>query len=83
MGQGPYHDHQWMMGGSWGWVGMLAFWVLLIAGIVFLVRWAASQGRERPTAGPRSDAPLDILKRRYASGEINRDEFEQKKRDLS
>lgn len=83
MGQAQYYDHQCMMGGSWGWVGMLAFWVLLIAGFVFLVRWTAFQRKERPTAGPRSDTPLDIVKRRYASGEIDRDEFDQKKKDLS
>jgi putative membrane protein len=70
-----------MMGGFWG-VGMmfmmLLFWVLIIAAIVFGVRWLVSEGKER-----RSDSALEILRQRYARGEINKEEFEAKKRDLS
>jgi putative membrane protein len=69
------------MWGVWG-VGMLlvmlTFWVLVIVGLIALVRWLAAQGRE-----PRSDAALDILRQRYARGEINKDEFDAKRRDLS
>ncbi|OGA29672.1 MAG: electron transporter RnfE [Betaproteobacteria bacterium RIFCSPLOWO2_02_FULL_65_24] len=71
-----------MDGYGWGWWGMgpmLLWWVLIILGIVVLVRWLArsSGGRE-----PVAETPLDILKKRYARGEIDREEFEQKKRDL-
>ena len=72
------------MGGMWGAWGvgvmlmMLVFWGLVIAGLVLGIRWLASQGRE-----PRSDAALEILRQRYARGEINREEFEAKKRDLA
>ena len=69
-------------GMGWGWIGlgmvhMLLFWVLVILGIVALARWLAS--------GPRRDGParaIDILKARYASGEITREQFEQMKRDI-
>ncbi len=72
------------MWGMWGvWVlvmlaVMLAFWVLVIVGLVLLVRWLIGQGR-----APRTDTALDILRQRYARGEINREEFEAKKRDLA
>ena len=71
-------------GYGWGWFGgvlMLIFWAAIIMAIVALIRWfwgAAGQGKTG-----NEDAPFEILKRRYARGEINKEEFEQKKRDLS
>jgi len=70
------------MWGVWG-VGMmlmmLVFWGVVIIGIVLAIRWAVSQGREsRPT-----DAALDILRQRYARGDISKEEFETKKKDLT
>jgi putative membrane protein len=71
-----------MMGG-WngfgvlGWIPMLLFWILLILGVVALVRYL---GRSGQSQGDKT--PLDILKERYARGEINKKEFEEKKRDL-
>jgi putative membrane protein len=71
----------WGIWSAWG-IGMmlfvLVFWGLIIVGLVLGIRWLASQGRE-----PRSDAALDILRQRYARGEIDKEEFEAKKRDLS
>jgi len=61
-------------------IGMLLFWGLLIAGIVMLVR--CSRGSGPSGKREREKSALDILKERYARGEIERDEFEQKKRDL-
>jgi putative membrane protein len=66
---------------GWGWVGlgilhMALFWVLVILGIVVLVKWLAG-------STPRSETrAIDILKERYAKGELTRDQFEQMKRDL-
>ena len=57
---------------------MVIFWGVVIVGIVLGIRWLASQGKE-----PRStDTALDIVRQRYARGEINKEEFEAKKRDL-
>ena len=68
-----------MMGGSgWGWIFMLLFWGLVIWGVVALVRGAAGSG---PSA-PHPDSALELLKRRYARGEINKQEYEEKRRDL-
>ena len=70
-----------MMGWAGG-LGMLLFWGLVIAGIVWLVR-STSQGREHPVdKGPLSESPLDIIKRRYASGEITKEQFDEMKRNL-
>jgi putative membrane protein len=57
---------------------MIVFWVLVLVGLGAGIWWIASQGR-----ASRPDAALEILRQRYARGEIDKDEFEQKKRDLS
>jgi putative membrane protein len=67
--------------GAWG-VGMmlmmLVFWGVIIVAIVFGIRWLVTQG-----GAPRVDTALEILRHRYARGEIDRQEFEARKRDLS
>lgn len=75
-----WSDYGWGWGMGFGMIGMVLFWVLVILGIVVLVRWigASSSGAERTLA----KSALDILKERYARGEIGREEFEQKRRDL-
>ena len=76
----------WMWGmhqGLWGVWGigmmlmMLVFWGVVVAGIIVAIRWVT--GQTRPL---RSDRALDIVRERYARGEIGKDEFEAKKRDL-
>ena len=75
----------WGMMSGFGWgglmvIGMVVFWGLVIWGIVLLVRGLASGvgGGE----SSRQDSALEILKRRYARGEISKEEFEDKKKDL-
>jgi putative membrane protein len=60
---------------------MVIFWAALIAGLVYLVQIIR---REKPYgAGVREPSPLEVLRRRYAAGELDRDEYERIKRDLS
>jgi putative membrane protein len=82
-GQGP----PWA-GGGWVWglgmalgmLAMLAFWGALIVGVVLLVRWLA--GTTAGPAGRAGDSALDVLRRRYAAGEITREEYEQMRQVL-
>jgi putative membrane protein len=75
-GPGVVLERGWMWGVGMG-LGMLLFWGALILGIVLLVRMAGGG------AGPQSyGTPLDVLKRRYAAGEVTREQFEQMRRDL-
>ncbi len=72
-----------MMGGfSWGWfmpIFMILFWGLVIWGIVALVRGLS---RSRDSDSSRVDSALEVLKRRYARDEIDKEEYEEKKKDL-
>jgi putative membrane protein len=73
--------HMWGMWGVWGLgmvLTMVTFWVVAIVALVAIVRWLAG-----PTRTPVTDPALDILRQRYARGEINKEEFEAKKRDLA
>ena len=69
----------WGMG--FGGIGMILFWVFIIAGIVVLTKYLADG--PRGSDPPREKSPLDVLKERYARGEIDREEFERKRRDLN
>jgi len=73
----------WGWGGGWGMLGaahMVLWWVLLILGIAVLAKWLFRSGT--PDGRATGGNALEILKERYARGEIGKDEFEQKKRDL-
>jgi putative membrane protein len=85
LGQEQFYERGWgmhpMMWGAWG-LGMMfmtfLFWALLIVGMVLLARWLLGQARDT-----RTDSALEILRQRYARGEINKEEFETKKKDLT
>jgi putative membrane protein len=63
---------------GFGWFWMIIFWVLVIVGVVYIVRVATRSGRKQE----KDEAPLDILKKRYAKGEISKEEFEKMRDDL-
>lgn len=69
----------WGWGMGFGWIFMILFWALVILGIVALAKWLYSAGN---LGGNASKRPLDILKERYARGEITRDEYQRTRRDL-
>jgi putative membrane protein len=75
-GQAPWF---WGLGMLVGMGMFFLFWGLVLVGLVLLVRWLWGQN---PPALRGQDSPLEILKRRYARGEITREEFESIRRDL-
>jgi len=81
-----FHSHEAMgpLGILFAVLGGLA-WVAIIAGIVLLIVWAVralpGSNLMRSNIPATAETPLDILARRFASGEINADEYERS-RDL-
>ena len=72
-------------GGGIGFLGlifMLLWWAIIIAGLVLVVRWVMRQATGAGSWDKKSSV-LEILKERYARGEIDRKEFEDKKKDLN
>ncbi len=72
-----------MMGqGYMGWF-MIIFWGLLLIALIFLVRWIMNLPEREKTVHKIGESPLDILKERFARGEIDIDEFREKERLIS
>jgi putative membrane protein len=67
--------------GSFGMGGMWLFWIFILVIAVVLVRWLASSGgsSRQPTA---DESPEEILKKRYARGELTTQEYERKLDEL-
>lgn len=82
--QGPY-EWSWRMHPLWGWgwgIGMMAlmllFWgVMIFAGVAGIRRFIGQ------SKAPRPNSVMEVLRERFARGEIDKDEFEAKKRELS
>ena len=66
----------WNTMGFFGWTMMILFWGTIIALLIWAVRSAVT------TSGGSTPDALSILERRYAGGEIEREEFEERKRIL-
>jgi len=81
-----YGWHPGMMDGwgmGFGGIFMIVFWILVIVGLVFLIKWLVQSSRKSSggESSPTSRA-LEILEERYARGEIDKQEFQDKKKDL-
>ncbi len=68
-----------MIGGFPG--GMFMMFLLILLGAVVVYLLLKKQGESRPAELSR-DTPLEILKRRYAKGEITKEQFDEMKKDL-
>ncbi len=67
-----------MVSGGFGSLFMVLFWALVIVVVVYVIKIVMSGTKD----GGKTETVLDILKKRYAQGEINKKEFEEKKREL-
>ena len=80
--------------GSWGMMGpgmmggygtmffMPVLWIVILGLIIWAVAAAVRPGEYRGSDSVTAPSALELLKKRYASGEINKEEFEEKKKDL-
>ena len=81
---GPY-----MMGGFASGAGIfwmifnLIFFLLIITGVVLLIIWLVRKTSASGSAEIKKDSAIEILKTRYARGEISKKEYDEMKKDLS
>lgn len=83
---GRTYGHMWD-GGWHGWFFgpfmMILLVVLVVLGVLIAVRWSGGDtGRRDSSGGTQERTPLDILKERFARGEIDKAEFEERRRAL-
>jgi putative membrane protein len=74
-----HEEMVWGLGGWW----MMIFWIIVVVAVIFFIKWLVERGRTGGETPEKQEDPLDILKKRYARGEIDKDEFGQKKKDLT
>jgi putative membrane protein len=65
--------------GAWGWWWMILVWVIIIVAAIFIIKSIIGKG----TGSRQHETPLDVLKRRYAAGEITKEQFDQMKKDIT
>ncbi len=83
---GPYYGPHMWSGGLMMIVGplmMIVFIAAVVAVVVLMVRWLGGPGHGTAAYSPPGRTSLDILKERYARGEIDKEEFEERRRVLS
>ncbi|HLD46385.1 MAG TPA: SHOCT domain-containing protein [Desulfobaccales bacterium] len=79
------HDYFWQWHTWWIFpMFMPIFWIVMIGLCLYFIFGRRGSGKPwEPARGPEAETALDILKKRYAKGEITKEEFEQMKRDIS
>lgn len=81
---GPGYGHHFM--DRWGHMmpfGGMFFWIILIIGAIILISlFARRSGANPDKTGPGRETPMDILKKRYARGELSKEEFQRLKQDI-
>lgn len=82
----PYYDHH-MWDGGWhgmffGPLFMVLFFVALVVAVVVVMRWLGGLPPHHSHHTPGGKTALDVLKERYARGEIDKEEFEERRRVL-
>lgn len=72
--------HEWMWGGGmwFGWI----FWFVIFGVIAWLLINKSGRYSNQNQINPHPESPIDILKKRYAKGEITKEQFDQMKKDL-
>ncbi len=73
------HMADWGPDRFWFFGGHLMFWVLIVVLVVGLIWWL---GRSQPRGLPGQDTALTLLRERYARGEIDQVEFDERRRVL-
>jgi putative membrane protein len=61
------------MGFGFGWISMILFWGLIILGIVYLVKILLGGS---PTGAKQNESAQEVLEKRFARGEMSKEEFE-------
>ena len=72
-----------MMGGSGAMFFMVLFWLVVVGLVIWVVSAVFRRSSETNHTDYKDDSAMEILKRRYAQGEIDKEEFEAKKKDLA
>jgi len=70
---------------QWGWFGFILqiiFWVAIILLIIWIAK-KITESQPGDKSSSQGDSALDILNKRYAKGEIDKEEYEEKKKDLT
>ena len=84
--QGPAYGHHMWNGGWHGWffgpIMMILFIAVAAVVVVLVVRWLGGPWHGGPSHGPHGKTPIDTLKERFARGEIDKEEFEERRRLL-
>lgn len=70
-----YGPHMWLGGG----IFMGLFWIAVIVALVYLIKYLSRQSAVR---GGRGETAMDILKKRYARGEITKEQYDRMRDDL-